>query len=344
MSGAWHGGMMKIAVCFDTPAAGLEHADFKQELEAEVAEAEYDVAEALIENGHEVYLLGFHENLRRLLDRLETFGPDLVFNATESFMGRSRYDYGVTALLEMKGYRYTGSPPEALLLARDKATSKKILEWHSINIPRFAVYAVDEEVTEPDIDFPLIVKPTHEDASVGIAQSSVVVDYSSLRERVEFIHRSLNQSAIAEELIDGRELYVGIIGNSRLEVLPTIELIFEKIDEPAKRIATYSAKWDLEYRKRWGIKNIFARRIGKEALEEMHRAATLAYKALELRDYGRVDFRLTKDQRVYVIEVNPNPYISFGEDMANSAERAGMDYNKFIERIVREAMKRYDKA
>lgn len=334
--------MMRIAVCFDTPSAGLEHADFKQELEARVPEAEYEIAEALIENGHEVYLVGFHDNLRRLLDRLEEFEADLVFNATESFMGKSRYDYGVTALLEMKGYRYTGSPPEALLLARDKATSKKILEYHEINVPPFAVYPVDEEIKQPEIEFPLIVKPTHEDASVGIAQSSVVNDYTSLRERVEFIHRSLNQSAIVEELIDGRELYVGIIGNRRLEVLPTIELIFEKADEPAKRIATYSAKWDLEYRERWGIKNIFARRIGKEALEEMQRAATLAYKALELRDYGRVDFRLTKDQQVYVIEVNPNPYIAFGEDMANCAERAGMDYNQFIERIVREALKRYD--
>lgn len=335
---------MKIAVCFDTPTAGLEHADFKQELEAEVSEAEYDVAEALIENGHEVYLLGFHDNLRRLLDRLETYEPDLVFNATESFMGKSRYDYAVTALLEMKGYRYTGSPPEALLLARDKATSKKILEYDSINVPRFAVYPVDEEIEQPGIDFPIIVKPTHEDASVGIAQSSVVSDFAGLRDRVEFIHRSLTQSAIAEELIDGRELYAGVIGNSRLEVLPIVEVVFGKIDDPSKRIATYSAKWDLEYRKRWGIKNMFARRIGKDALAEINRAAKLAYTALGLRDYGRVDFRLTKDQQVYVIEVNPNPYISFGEDMANSAERAGMDYHRFIERIVREAMRRYEKA
>ncbi len=334
---------MKIAVCFDTPRSGLEHADFKKEVEAHVAEAEYEVAEALTENGHDVYLLGFHDNLRRLLDRLEAFEPDLVFNATESFMGRSRYDYGVTALLEMKGYRYTGSSPEALLLARDKATSKKILEYHSINVPRFAVYPVDEEVGQPHIEYPLIVKPTHEDASVGIAQSSVVGDHASLRERVEFIHRSLNQSAIAEELIEGRELYVGIIGNSRLEILPIVEVVFDKIDDPAKRIATYSAKWNPEYRQRWGIKNMFARRLGKEALEDIHRAATLAYKALEIRDYGRVDLRLTKDQRVYVIEVNPNPYISFGEDMANSAERAGMDYNQFIERIVREAVQRYQK-
>ncbi|UCF18739.1 MAG: D-alanine--D-alanine ligase [Gemmatimonadota bacterium] len=336
---------MKIAVVFDSLVAGLEHPDFKEQVEAEVPEAEYEVAEALIAKGHEVFLIGFHDNLRHLLDRLESFEPELVFNASESFMGKARYDYGVTALLEMKGYRYTGSPPEALLLARDKATSKKILAYHSVNVPCFAVYAPGDDVLPPEgIDYPLIVKPTHEDASVGISQASVVGDLDDLRERVAFIHRNLDQPAIAEELIDGRELYIGILGNRELQMLPTIEITFDNIHEPSKRIATYSAKWDLEYRRRWGIKNIFARRIGDTTLKEIHRSAQLAYRALELRDYGRIDMRLTRDQRVYVLEVNPNPYIAFGEDMANAAERAGLDYYEFIERIVREATNRYEKA
>ncbi len=334
---------MKIAVVFDTPASGWEHADFEEELEAEVGEAEYDIAEALIENGHDVFLVGFHDNLRHLLDQLESYEPDLVFNACESFMGKARYDYAVTALLEMKGYRYTGSPPEALLLARNKATSKKILAYHSIKVPRFTVYDVNEDVDRaPELEFPLIVKPTHEDASVGISQSSVVGDLEGLHDRVAFIHRKLCQPAIAEELIEGRELYVGIIGNRELQILPIVEMIFDKVPEPEKRIATYSAKWDLEYRNRWGIKNIFARRIGAKALEEIRRAAVVAYRALGLRDYGRVDFRLTRDQNVYLIEVNPNPYISFGEDMANAAEKAGLDYYEFIERIVHEALARYE--
>jgi len=336
---------MKIAVVFDWLESGWEDADFKKALEAteaEVAEAEYEIAEALIENGHEVFLIGFHDNLRRLLDRLEEFGPDLVFNSCESFMGKSRYDYAVTALFEMKGYRYTGSPPEALLLARDKATSKKILSYHSVNVPRFVNYGLAQDVTPPtEIDFPLIVKPTHEDASVGIAQSSVVSDFESMRERVLFIHRNLHQPAIAEELIEGRELYVGVIGNHVLQVLPIVEMTFDKIPDPERRIATHSAKWDLEYRNRWGIKNIFARRIGDKALVEIHRAAKMAYTALGLRDYGRIDIRLTRDQEVYVLEVNPNPYISFGEDMANAAERMGLDYYQFIEYIVREAVARY---
>jgi len=336
---------MKIAVVFDWPVPGLEHADFQKQVEAAVPEAEYEVAEALMHNGHDVFLLGFHDNLRRLLDRLESFEPDLVFNATESFMGKARYDYGITALLEMKGYRYTGSPPEAQLLARDKAASKKILAYHSVDVPRFQVYEPGEAVEPPqEVEFPLIVKPTHEDASIGISQSSVVKDVDSLRERVSFIHRKLNQPAIAEELIDGRELYLGIIGNRHLQILPVIEITFEKMPNPEMKIATYSAKWDLQYRQRWGIRNIFARRIGERALEEIHRVAKLAYEALGIRDYGRIDIRLTRDQRVYVLEANPNPYIAFGEDMANAAERAGLDYYAFIERIVDEAVARYETA
>jgi D-alanine-D-alanine ligase len=336
---------MKIAVVFDTLLAGLEHKDFQEELEAEVPEAEYEVAEALMENGHEVHLIGFHDNLRRLLDRLEDFDPDFVFNATESYMGKARYDYAVTALLEMKGYRYSGSPPEALLLARDKPNSKKILAWHSVNVPRFAVYAPgDKADLGEEMGFPVIVKPTHEDASVGISQSSVVSDVESLKERVDFIHRNLNQSAIAEEMIEGRELYVGILGNHRLQVLPIVELAFDKIQEEEKKIATYSAKWDLDYRERWGIKNIFARRIGDSTKAEIMRVSKLAYRALGLRDYGRIDLRLTRDQQVYILEANPNPYIAYGEDMANAAERDGLDYYQFIERIVREALSRYERA
>lgn len=335
---------VRIAVVFDTLTCGWEDSDFKEEVEAEVAEAEYDVADALMENGHEVFLVGLHDNLRHLLDRLETFGPDLVFNSCESYAGKARYDYGVTALLEMTGYRYTGSPPEALLLARDKATSKKILAYHSLCVPRFQVFAQNDPIKPPvDIAFPLIIKPLHEDASVGIAQASVVNDTASLSERVQFIHRTLKQSAIAEELIEGRELYVGILGNRKPAVLPIVEMTFDKMEDPEKKIATHSAKWDLEYRERWGIKNIFARRIGESTRAEIERASLVAFNALELRDYGRVDVRLTKDQRVYILEVNPNPFISFGEDMANAAERMGLDYYEFIERIVGEAKVRYEK-
>jgi D-alanine-D-alanine ligase len=335
---------MKIAVVFDTLVAGLEDADFKREIEQQIYEAEYDVAEALMQNGHDVFMIGFQDDLVHLLERLEHFEPELVFNCTESFNGKARYDYAVAAVLEMKGYRYTGSPPEALLLARDKATSKKILAYQAVMIPSFAVYAVGETVRErPDLEFPLIVKPMHEDASVGIAQSSVVSDVSGLAERVGFIHRKLKQPAIAERFIEGREIYAGLLGNGDPMILPLVEVAFDKVTDPCLRVATYSAKWDLDYRERWGIKNVFARRISERARAEIERVCRIAFDALELRDYGRVDMRLTSDQEVYVLEVNPNPYIAFGEDMANSAERAGLDYNRFIERIVEEAAARYER-
>lgn len=336
-------GTMRIAVVFDTPNPGWEDPDFKEEVEAEVGEPEYEVAEALMANGHEVYLIGVHDDVGHLLRRLEEFGPDLVFNCLESFMGTARFDYAVTALLDMHGYRYTGSSPETLLVARDKATSKKILSHHDIRVPRFRSYAPGQSIeSEIDLEFPLIVKPRHEDASVGIARASVVAEHDGLLERVGFIHRKMHQAAIAEELIDGREFYVGLLGNDDLQILPIIELTFDAIPKPERKIATYRSKWDLDYRERWGIKNIFARRIAKPALQEIEQAARTAFHALELRDYGRVDFRLTPDREVYLLEVNPNPYISFGEDMANAAERAGLDYYAFVEAIVRHAMSRYD--
>lgn len=334
---------MKIAVVFDTPNPGWEDPDFKAEVAAEVPEPEYEVAEALMENGHEVFIVGVHDDVRHLLDRLESFGPDLVFNCCESFMERARHDYAVTALLEINGYRYTGSPPETLIAARDKAMSKKILVHHGVCVPDFRVYPQGAPVeTSGDLEFPLIVKPLHEDASVGIARASVVTDTASLEERVAFIHRSLRQPAIAEQLIEGRELYVGLLGNRELRVLPIIEMTFDNIPDPERKIATYKSKWDLEYRERWGIRNMFARRIARDALEEVHRVARTAFRELGLRDYGRVDIRLTPDRRVFVLEVNPNPYISFGEDMANAAERRGLDYYAFVDGIARLALSRYE--
>lgn len=334
---------MKIAVIFDTPNPGWEDVDFKGEIEAGVPEAEYEVAEALMENGHDVYMIGLHDDLRHPLHQLEEYKPDLVFNCCESFMGNARYDYGVPALLELHAYRYTGAPPEGLVMARDKAASKKILAYHGMRVPKFAVYELGEKGQSPSyVDYPMIVKPLREDASVGIAQSSVVNDEKELSDRVKFIHRNLKQAAIAEQFIEGRELYIGVIGNEELQQLPIIEMSFGKIGEPAQKIATHSAKWDLEYRERWGIKNIFARRIARSALEEIEKVCPIAFHALRLRDYGRIDVRLTADQEVYVLEVNPNPYISFGEDMANAAERIGLDYNELIERIADEALARYE--
>jgi D-alanine-D-alanine ligase len=332
---------VRIAVVFDTLHPEWEDADYKREIAAQAAEAEYDIARALMANGHEVRLVGVADELPPLLERLAAFAPALVFNGCEAFRGRARHEYGIAAVLEMHGYRYTGSPPTALLVARNKALTKKVLAYHGIRVPAFAEFPRGAEPVRPSaLRFPLIVKPLLEDASVGISQASVVEDDDELAERVRFVHERFRQAAIVEELIDGRELYVGLVGNAAPEVLPVVELEFGDADAVEQRIATYKAKWDEEYRKRRKIRNVFATGLSGAVTAKIADVCTTAFRALWLQDYGRVDLRLTHDDELYVLEVNPNPFLACDHEMANAAEQAGMSYNRFIQRIVDEALAR----
>lgn len=332
---------MKVAVVFDTPHPEWEDADFRREMrEGTVEEAEYDVAEALEQNGHEVRLVGIRDDVRPMIDRLTAFDPELVFNCCEGFRGSAQYEYAVAAVLEMHGWRHTGSTPTGLIVARNKSMSKKILVHHGVRVPEFATFHAGDPFLRPStLRFPLIVKPLLEDASVGIAQASVVGDDASLAERVTFIHEKYQQAAIAEELIEGRELYVGLVGNDKLEVLPIVELHFGKLSKAERRIATYKAKWDEEYRDRHHIRSGFAR-LSEAVRAKIRAVCETAFHALWLQDYGRLDVRLTHDQEVYVLEVNPNPFIAYGHEFANAAEKAGMNYRVFIQRIVDEALRR----
>lgn len=335
---------MKIAVVFDTPYEGWEDEDFKREVAAEVEEAEYEVAEALLARNHEVLLVGVHDDFGHMVERLDAFQPDLAFNCAEGFLDDPKLDYLFPALLEAEGYRYTGSPPVALVTTRNKAMSKKLLAYHGVQVPRFVTYRRLEAVSRsPALTFPLIVKPLQEDASEGIAAASVVQDIDELAERVRFVHERLRQPAIAEEFVEGRELYVSVVGNGdRLEVLPIVEMVFDKqVTKPHERIATKMAKWDEPYRERKGIRNIFARPIARAVLERIEGICRTAFQTLWLRDYARLDVRLAPDGEPWLIEVNANPFISFGHDMANAAEKAGMDYYAFVDRIVGEALARY---
>src|SRR5574341_562101 len=208
-------------------------------------------------------------------------------------------------------------------------------------VPEFATFHPGEAFLRPSaLRYPLIVKPLLEDASLGIAQSSVVTDDGGLAERVGFIHEKFSQAAIAEELIEGRELSVGLVGNDPLTMLPVVELHFGKLSKAERRIATYKAKWDEEYRERHHIRSGFARRLSEAVVAKIRETCETAFHALWLQDYGRIDLRLTHDHEVYVLEGNPNPFIAYGHELANSAEKAGMKYNEFIQRIVDEAMKR----
>ncbi len=332
---------MKIAVIFDSPHPEWGDAEFKREVAEKVEEAEYDVARALIAGDHDVHLIGIGEDLGPVLEKLAAFQPKLVFNGCEGFRGHARHEYAVAALLDMYGYRYTGSSPTGLLVARNKSLTKKILAYHDIRVPAFAEFHEDDALVRPsELRFPLIVKPLLEDASIGIAQASVVENDDALAERVEFIHTKHHQAAIVEELVEGREVYVGLLGNDDVEVLPLTELTFGEPETSDHRIATYKAKWDEQYRKRKKIKNVFAKDISDALTARIGAICSTAFHALWLQDYGRVDVRLTHDDEVYVLEVNPNPFLAVENEMADAAEKAGMKYNAFIQRIVDEAMAR----
>jgi D-alanine-D-alanine ligase len=333
---------VKIAVVFDALHPDWGDADYKREVaDPKNEEAEYDVARALLAKSHDVLMVGIGDDLTPLLAQLAAFEPKLVFNGCEAFRGHARHEYAVAAVLEMHGYRHTGSSPTALLVARNKSLTKKILAFHGIRVPAFAEFRPGEKPLRPsELRFPLIVKPLLEDASVGIAQASVVDDDTSLAERVRFIHDKFTQAAIVEELIDGRELYVGLLGNDAVEVLPIVEMTFGEPETADHRIATYKAKWDEEYRKRKRIKNVFAKGLSDDVSKKIGEICTTAFHALWLQDYGRVDVRLTHDDEVYVLEVNPNPFIANEHEMANAAEKAGLKYNDFIQRVVDEALAR----
>ena len=332
---------MKIAVIFDSPHPEWDDAAFKREIEQKAEEAEYDVARALMAGDHDVHLIGIGEEMGPVLDKLAAFQPKLVFNGCEGFRDHARHEYAVAAVLDMYGYRYTGSSPTGLLVARNKSLTKKILAYHDIRVPAFAEFHEDDELVRPsELRFPLIVKPLLEDASIGIAQASVVEDDDSLTQRVEFIHSKHHQAAIVEELVEGREVYVGLLGNDDVEVLPLTELTFGEPETTEHRIATYKAKWDEQYRKRKKIKNVFAKGISEQLTARIGEICRTAFHALWLQDYGRVDVRLAHDDEVYVLEVNPNPFLAVENEMADAAEKAGMKYNAFIQRIVDEAMAR----
>jgi len=335
---------VKVAVVFDTPYVDWEHEDFVRQAQKGVEEAEYEIVAALLERGHDVRMVGVRDDLARLLERLRSFAPDMVFNCAEGYHQDTGLDYLFPALFEADGYRYTGSPPLALLTTRNKAMSKKVLAFHGITVPGFATYRLDETVSRaPELRFPLIVKPLQEDASLGISGASMVWDATALAERVAFVHERFTQPAIAEEFVDGRELYVGLIGNGDdVTVLPIVEMVFDKRrTKPEERIATRLAKWDAGYRERKGIRNIFARPIARATKARLSEICRTAYRALWLRDYARLDVRLAADGEIWVIEANANPFISYGHDLANAAEKVGMSYGAFIERILHEAVKRY---
>jgi D-alanine-D-alanine ligase len=295
---------------------------------------EYDVIETLREQGHEVRVLGVHDDLTGIRPAAGFFEPHIILNLMEAFAGVTTFDQNVVSYLELLRLRYTGCNPRGLILARDKALSKKLLAYHRIPVPDFCVMRYGRKpVLTKKMRFPLIVKSLFFEASAGISQASVVEDEDQLARRVQFIHESLGTAAIVEQFIDGRELYVGVLGNERLDVLPVWEMSFAQMPDNRWRIATERVKWNTRYQKRHGIMTNAAK-LPAADVDRIHRIAKRAYRALDLNGYARIDLRMDEEGRVYVLEANPNPNLAYGEDFAESAETNGISYEKLLERII----------
>jgi D-alanine-D-alanine ligase len=296
---------------------------------------EYDVIETLREMGHEVRVLGLHDELGSIRPTAGLFKPHIVFNLMEAFAGVTTFDQNVVSYLELLRLSYTGCNPRGLILARDKALSKKLLAYHRIRVPEFTVIRRGRKaLLSKRLHFPLIVKSLFFEASTGISQASVVENEEQLARRVQFVHDSLGTAAIVEQFIDGRELYVGVIGNARLNVFPVWEMSFAQGHDNRWRIATERVKWSTQYQKRHGIMTAAAI-LEPDVMDQIQRIARRAYRSLDLSGYARIDLRLDERRgRAYVLEANPNPNLAYGEDFAESAEVSGLSYERLLERLL----------
>jgi len=303
-------------------------------------QSEYDVLTALEELGHDVRPLGVSSDLGLIRDAIVEWQPHVAFNLLEEFHGITVYDQHVVSYLELMRQPYTGCNPRGLMLAHDKALCKKILAYHRIPTPHFAVYPMKKKVVAPrHLIYPLLVKSLTEEASSGISQASIVHTDDKLKERVEFIHEQLKTDALVEEYIEGRELYVAMMGNERLEMFPIWEMVFSKMPEGVAHIATAKAKWDYEYQERHGISTQQAKGLPEGMEEKIYKLCRRLYKALSLSGYARMDLRLTSGGRIYVLEANPNPNPADGEDFAESAAAVGIGYNDLMQKIMNLGMR-----
>jgi D-alanine-D-alanine ligase len=295
---------------------------------------EFDVIETLREIGHEVRVRGVHDDLSGIRPTVASFSPHIVFNLLEAFAGVATFDQNVVSYLELLRLPYTGCNPRGLILARDKALSKKLLAYHRVPVPDFTVVRVGRKPVMPRrMQFPLIVKSLFFESSTGISQASVVENQDQLAKRVTFVHEHLGMAAIVEQFVDGRELYVGVLGNERLEVFPVWEMSFAGMPDNRWRIATERVKWSTRYQKRHGIMTSRAE-LDAATADRLGRLAKRTYRALDINGYARIDIRLDGEGRAFVIDVNPNPNLAYGEDFAESAEKAGVSYERLLDRII----------
>lgn len=348
---------MNITVLVDGTAVPENDRDFAEFPEEQTTE--HHVIHTLRDLGHDVSILPVEENIGQIVDVLSIRKPDIVFNLTEQFGGDRRFDKHIAALLEILDIPFTGSGAMGLMLCRDKRLCKQLLSLHKIRVPGFAFLPLNRAIRVPKaLRYPLVVKPAFEDSSEGIANASLAANAEALRERVAFVHDRWQQAVIAEEYIEGRELTVSVLGNKKLVVLPIRECIFGNrdaslvrretsdkrratSDEQGPQMATYRVKFNAAYRKKWNITFGFAD-LDPAVIKNVERICKRVYRVLQIRDYGRIDLRLTPDSKLVILEANPNPDIAYGEEFAESAHRAGIAYEALMARILQVALRRYD--
>jgi D-alanine-D-alanine ligase len=334
----------KVAVLYDTwedeaPEPAPEKPPRKPKKKKEKHDRE-EIFEALGKLGYEPFyqvLDGKNQSLAAVA-RAEA---DLIFNLTESYAGDDTKDMNIAAYLDLLGRAYTGAGPHALYLAQDKALAKKIFAFHGIKTPYFATSYRGKLDHSHDIEFPLIVKPTSEDGSIGIDASSVVTSVKELMEKIHYIQEEFDSPALIEEYIEGREIYASVLGNENAEVLPLVELDLSKLPEGTPRIAGTDVKWEKETEAYKVTKAAPVEDLVEATVKRLSDTALAAYQALKLRDYGRIDMRLSKKGEVFVIEANPNPWLSTSAEFVMAARKAGRSYTQLIGEIVDLARARY---
>jgi D-alanine-D-alanine ligase len=307
--------------------------DFSEK-QRELRKTEYDVRDAIEALGYEVFSIGVSDDLSTIRGAIDAHKPDIAFNLLEEFAGIGHFDQHVVSYLELRKQPYTGCNPRGLTLARDKALTKKILAYHGLKVPEFAAFRKGRAVKRPSsLGFPLFVKSLTEEGSVGISGASIVRDDDKLKERVAFIHRTANSTALAEQFIEGREIYVGVMGNQHVTILPPWEFAVTKKEDGAPLIATSRAKWDPEYQRHIGLKTGPAK-LSEKLEARLANHSRRIYRLLGMSGYARLDYRVTEDDEAYLLEANPNPQIAKDEDFALSAKHMGIDYPALIERLI----------
>ncbi|MFL6513515.1 MAG: hypothetical protein ACJ8M1_00660 [Chthoniobacterales bacterium] len=333
---------LKVLVLSDGTHPTAVDQDFSKELKTSEWKTEANVMAALETLGHSAEHLALFDDVDLLRQKMETFKPDVLFNLVEQFNNNPAFDQNIVSFFEMQGLPFTGCGSTGMTLCKHKGTSKKILHYHRIGVPNFTVVARGQRITRPkQLRFPILIKPVKEEASYGISQASFVENDDQFRERIGFVHEKYESAAIAEEYIDGRELYVSVMGNMRLTVFPFREMVFKEVPPNEPKIATFKAKWDEDYRKRWGLQNRFANGMDATLKTRIEECCKRIYRLLTIDGYARIDLRLTPENELYFIEANPNPHLARDEDFAMSAGKAGLDYPQLVERIIRQGMQTF---